>query len=577
VTSSSRLTAWVIIAAAMIAALAVYYPALDGAFISDDKALVLSNPAIRSIERSLAAFKGSYWEGLKDVAPYYRPLPLISYAINYSLAGKNPFSYHWTNLLLHGLNAGLAGLLVLGLVGSERHAPGSPTSFPWPVALAVGLLVAVHPLHSEPVAAVYGRPHQMAGFFSLLFLNLAVRGRLLLAVVALAGALLSKEAALGLPLLAPFALAAGRRAVRRTTPGKGREAEWVGPSPFWSMVMPAAVLGGYLFLRFDALGGWFDSTAVTRLDNPLVEAGAAGRLSGGISVLGRYAALWTWPSALCADRGFMATPLPDSLMDPTVILGASILVAGLALLIVLGWKGSSMALPLAAAGLVYLPASNLILLAPAQMAERFVYLPSVFLLVFAGSWIARSRQVSAEEVAGPPGWPFGKNLLLGAAIVLVIAGGARTFVRAGEFETDLNFYQSGAASCPDSAKSQFNFGNALMERGRDDEAIVAFRKAVEIAPWLAVAENNMGHAYLNLRRLEDAEDAFREAIRQEPKLLQPRLSLAGILYMRGKLGRALIETRAALGLNPTAQEKATLLEMEKSITERLGSAREESP
>lgn len=566
----------------LVAALAaaVYLPSLRGAFVSDDAILVAGNPAVRSWSRALASFGRAYWYGLKGVQPYYRPLPILSYAIDHSVAGLEPLAYHATNAALHAGCALLAALLVLGLGRPRPRLPGADEPRPeadagrhlhgsWTAGAAfAGALAAVHPLHSEPVAAIYGRPDLLAAFFTLAFMNLALRGRSLFALASLPLALLSKESAVGIPLLAPFALAAGTLWRRPASFSRRKAAAFT--------ILSLAILAGYLGLRAQAVGLHVDPKAYTFLDNPLVRAEGLERWLTPVAVLGRYAALWLRPARLCADRGFDTVPLVASAGDPHFIAGAAILVLGAVALMALAASRSVWALPLAAAGLTILPASNLVVLSPALMGERFVYLPSLLVCVLLGGIYA--RLAASPGRAGAPARASGGRTsarwgLHAAAAVLIAAASGRTYVRAADFHDDLSLYESAASACPRSAKAQYNLGNALSRAKRDAEAIEAFRAAISVAPWMAVAHNNMGTAYLNLGRFSEAEEAYRNAAHQSPELLSPHESLAGLLYQDGRLQASLQEARLALSLNPNPAEAAQLEELIRRIESRL----QESP
>jgi tetratricopeptide (TPR) repeat protein len=536
-----------------------YYPALSGAFISDDRVLVLENPATRSPGAALSSFGRSYWHGLKAVRPYYRPIPVLSYSVDRSLAGSRPFLFHATNLLLHAACAALAALLVLGLAartgdpGARFTRSGNPVASHAGAFLA-GALVAAHPLHTEPVAAIYGRPDLLAAAGGLLFLNLAVRGRYFTALAALAAALLSKESAAALPLLAPFAFALAARPRKRA-----RQAFLAG------LAGAAAVAFGYLLLRHQALGALMDPGAVNRLDNPLVEAEPLSRWLTPFGVVSRYARLWIWPSSLCADHGFDTVPLATGLGETHVLAGVALVAVALAGLILLTLRRSGWALPLAGALLAWLPASSLIVLSPVLMAERLVYLSSILLCVLAGGLYALLAVRAGGSSGGAAGWPFGRAGLHMILALVVIGLGGRTFLRASDFRSDLAFYGSAAQACPRSVKAQYNLGNALSRSGQLPEAAEAFERSVALAPWLGIARDNLGAAYLNMGRLDDAEAAYRGALEAEPALVVARASLAGILYMQGRLEEALKEVEEALAGAPSPGDAAQLEELARRI------------
>ncbi len=548
----------VLLAAALPAAIC-YAPALPGGFISDDTVLVAANPSIRSFPDALGSFRHSYWHGLKQVAPYYRPLVIVSFAVDYSVGGPRPFFYHVTNLLLHAACAALAGWLVLGLArirssggGGERGVAVAATAG----ACLAAALAATHPIHSEPSAAIYGRPDLLAAALGLAFLNLAVRGRFAGALLCLAAALFAKESVIVLPLLAPFAFALGGRVGARRPALVGA-------------ISGGALLALYLAIRRAVLGGLSDPAALSRLDNPLLVSGTSESWLTPFSVIARYAGLWLWPAGLCGDRGFDTVPLAAGPGDAHFLAGAALLVAALALLVLLAARRSPWALLLAAALVTYAPASNLLLLAPALMAERFVYLPSILLCALAGAAYARLAGETGEGALALPGWPFGRGGLHAVAALLILVAGARTFVRAGDFRDEIGFYGSAVSACPRSAKAQYNLGNALAREGRHPEALVAYGAAVRIAPWLGIAHTNLGNSFLALHRLEEAERAYRDAIGVSPDLMNPHASLAGVLYMSGRLEEALGEVRIAIALSSRAEDEAQLREMERRIADRL--------
>ena len=55
-------------------------------------------------------------------------------------------------------------------------------------------------------------------------------------------------------------------------------------------------------------------------------------------------------------------------------------------------------------------------------------------------------------------------------------------------------------------------GNAIVEQGKLEEAIEAYKKAISITPDYAEAYSNMGNAFKDQGRLEEAIFAFKKAI-----------------------------------------------------------------
>ncbi len=125
---------------------AVFANGFRGALVFDDVFAILNNASIRQL-----------WPiGPVLVAPIGattacgRPLLNLSFAVNYYFGGENPWGYHAVNLSIHIL----AALLLFGVLRRSFRLPalrdrlgGAAT----PLALAITLLWAVHPLQTESV------------------------------------------------------------------------------------------------------------------------------------------------------------------------------------------------------------------------------------------------------------------------------------------------------------------------------------------------------------------------------------------------------------------------------------------
>ncbi|MFP6588912.1 MAG: hypothetical protein VCE12_00155 [Candidatus Latescibacterota bacterium] len=81
--------------------LIVYANSLDSGFYFDDHHSIERNTAIRSLAAIPTYFvDGGAFSADPDVS-MYRPLLLVSYALNHALGGVDPVGYHLVNVLLH--------------------------------------------------------------------------------------------------------------------------------------------------------------------------------------------------------------------------------------------------------------------------------------------------------------------------------------------------------------------------------------------------------------------------------------------------------------------------------------------
>ena len=131
---------WVILLAV---GLALYAGTLWNGFVWDD--LLTAVPS-RPLGEVLTQRTGMY----------YRPLVMLSFALDRAVWGDLPAGFHLTNLLLHVAAAGLLATLAAA-VGLGAGA-----------SLAAALVFLAHPVQSEAVTYVSGRTDVLCALFALL-------------------------------------------------------------------------------------------------------------------------------------------------------------------------------------------------------------------------------------------------------------------------------------------------------------------------------------------------------------------------------------------------------------------------
>lgn len=128
----------------------VYGASLSNRFVAwDDNYVINFNPVVRgfSVDHLVKTFTTFVDPEL------YNPLTFISYQLDYTIGGLKPFIFHFTNLLLHTLNAILVAWFLYVL--SKRG---------W-LSIVAAILFAVHPLNVEAVAWASARKDVLSTFF----------------------------------------------------------------------------------------------------------------------------------------------------------------------------------------------------------------------------------------------------------------------------------------------------------------------------------------------------------------------------------------------------------------------------
>src|SRR3989338_4339066 len=174
----------------------VFSNSLKNDFAWDDQFLIKDNPHIKNWRYLPRMFMGQLYEGDGLGSNFYRPLQLVSLAVDYRVWGLNPFGYHLTSLLLHIFNSALVYLVVYAVAMSPGIAFFTALFFS--VAPAISGITFYTPARSDLLMALFV-------FLSLLsFLKYRRDNRkpyYLASILFFILSLLSKEAAIMLPLL----------------------------------------------------------------------------------------------------------------------------------------------------------------------------------------------------------------------------------------------------------------------------------------------------------------------------------------------------------------------------------------
>ncbi len=155
----------------VLATVAAYCNSFTVPFLFDDIPSTVENPTIRRLWPigPILLPPGHY------AAVQRRPMINASLAINYAISGEKSWSYHAFNLAAHAL----AALVLFGIVRRTLLLPRGRERFgraATPLAAAVALLWAVHPLLTDAVTYIIQRTEVFCGLFYLLTLYCTIRG-----------------------------------------------------------------------------------------------------------------------------------------------------------------------------------------------------------------------------------------------------------------------------------------------------------------------------------------------------------------------------------------------------------------
>ncbi len=489
---------WLIPAGIGLLAFLLFLPSIDYDFTFDDGVIVARNPAVQEWGHWKLVLFSDYWPSSQTAL--YRPLTILSFALERLIHGSEPSGFHLVNVVLHSLVSVFVLFITLELTKSG-----------WGALLAAALF-AVHPLHSEVVCGIVGRAELLSSLFALcailLYLRRARRGkssRFTTAWVSLLFflGLCSKENVIVLPMLLLL------WELSRNDQKRSAAALRLFRQPaFWGLLTAAL---GYLLLRMMALGG-FRAPLIPNppfVENPLSAEQAATRIISGVADQAHGLLLHVIPFPLVADYSYRTLQLHSHWYAPGFLVMAAAAIGAAGLWLSRGRTTSNLALGSAWYLVAVLPASNIPFIIGTIFAERLFYFPSVgFCICVAVLWEMVARRSLREWTV--PRELFGR-MVLGFGTLLILTLCVLTAYRSPAWRNDLALFTDTVAKAPENVKARLWLGDAFVKSGNPAAAVEQYQKALEIYPKYAAAGANMVVPLSQLRRLNEAIEAGERA------------------------------------------------------------------
>lgn len=511
----------IVLALSLVSSFVIYGNGISGEFVFDDVTVVQNRGDLKNPDNFWNLFVSPYHQNMPKTG-LYRPLTMVSYALNHFIFGSSPTSFHVINIIIHALNSFLVFWLINYLFKSK------------PLAFLSFLLFLLHPIHTEAVTSIVGRAELWAFLWSMLAVCFWFKERRILAATYFLLALTSKESAL---TILPIIFFTELFLFKKKIYGIAKK--------FLYFVAPLTIYSG---LRYLALGRYFlGDVTTTIIENPLRFMPLQERVLTAFKVLYMYLERLIWPVHLSADYSYNTILPVSSFVDPAFITGAGFFGVLLWVLVSKRTGNRSVAEGFGGARPIYmfssliflfpyLMVSNLIFPVGTIMGERLMYFPSLgFVIVLAFGLV---------KLVEKGGW-FKKigHLII---IVLVCFYGVRTFVRNRDWQNHRTLFFAALKESPnsqitrnalagvyirsnewDKAKEQLGISrsihedNALLQNlfgvvadheGNYALAEEKYKRSLELNPDTTVSDINLAELYLRQGRFEEAGHYFLKVI-----------------------------------------------------------------
>jgi hypothetical protein len=429
----------------------------------------------------------------------YRPLSLVTFAVEYQFFGESPTVSHFINVVLYALTGMLLYLVVLQFFHNKSTSEG------YFIALATAMLFLAHPIHTEAVANIKGRDEIMAllGSLGALYfaMKYALKGdfvQLIFAGICFFLGILSKENTITFLAVIPLAIFTFTKT----------EASKIGISTSVLVAFAAA----FLIIRSSILGDAANLTANANMElmnNPYlkwtgsqyVDFSSGEKFGTIFYTLGKYLVLLIFPHPLTHDYYPPQIPMM-TFADGQVIFTLLIYIgAGIYALMRLPKKD-----PIAF-GVIYFIAtlsvvSNLVFPIGTNMGERFMFMPSVGVCLIAAVLL---HKLTNKKIAN---WSDLK-LALPIIALFLVGFSLKTVVRNMAWKNNYTLFSTDIQTSINSAKLNNSMAgitseeaikpeNAAKKQQMLNDAIRYGLKARELHPTYANPNVIIGNAYLYL-------------------------------------------------------------------------------
>ena len=462
----------------------------------------------------------------------YRPFTLIMFAIEYEIFGKSPNAaslFHLFNVLWFAVTCVVLYILLLKLLKYKQNGKNTEGGYSAEMlAFATTILFTAHPIHTEVVANIKGRDEiiTLLGSLTAVWFSLKAfeKGGILnqiLAAVLFFIALLAKENAVTFVVIVPLIY-------------------WFFIKTDWGtafkQVLPFAISTVlFLILRGSVIGYKFgdeqnelmNNPYLKLVDNQYISFEIGEKMATIIFTLGKYIQLLIFPHPLTHDY----YPRHIGIMNFSDI-GVILSVLGYGVLIFLmvkNWQSRSIiSFGIAFFLLTLSLVSNIVFPVGTNMAERFMFMPSVGFCLVAAYFLLEMptilRGVSFKTKMG----------ILGVITVLF---SLKTVTRNVDWKDDFTLFTHDVKISENSAKVQCSAGGKMIEHAKEltdktqkdamiNEAMGHLRRSSEIHPTFKSPYLLLGNAYVYLENYEKAVPEYLKALKCDPNFKDAKNNIA---------------------------------------------------
>ena len=484
-------TSFLIVSFLIILNVIVFSGNLNSDFVWDDFTFIRGNSVIEklSLENLIKIFNPA-----SEKIAIYKPVTILSFAIDYAVGRGDPFPFHLNNLILHIMNTIIIYVISGRLMGNR-----------W-AGFISAVIFAIHPARTPSVVWISERKDVLSGFFFLLtyllymkYIENKNKFIYIISIFAFILAILSKPSTITLPVILFLQDYFFRKDF-------SLKKNWASYIPFFLISMIFA------YLQLFVMEGVMPEKGEKYLSLNALEI-----IVTILLMYGKYIIMFIIPwnlKIIYIDAHYIKIlPLTDVIIFPLVILLI------IAVTIFLWKKQKFIAFGVLWFIIVLLPALYCYYY-PVSMATRYLYLPSIGLSFIIAYLLYKLYELKI----------YGKYISTGVLIIIIIVFSTITIRDNTAWKNTVTLWEKATKENPDCPGAEKNLASAYIDEKEYDKAIkqllmIISKPYKDYTTYMLLAQ-----AYEDKGDFKSALNTYEEAIKCYPENLYAYIRAGTIYY-----------------------------------------------
>ncbi len=486
--------------------------ALDDGYVTVTTPEHPNNPKIEKGFKGIPEIFTTHYIESKQQSFEYRPLVLVTFAVEYQFFGSNPHISHFINVLIYAITCIMLFLILCRLFNNYHLI------FP----LLTTLLFLAHPIHTEVVTSIKCRDELLSFLFGMLSLYFILKNietkkltHVFMSILFLLMAILCKKTAILFIVFIPITLYFFSSIKLKQL-------------LFFCVTLLFAITCATLLKKF-MLNSITSHREFAFFENPLYyETNLLTRIPLSFYTIGYYIKLLIFPFSLCCYYGYNVIPL-TGLGSPFVIASGLFYL----LITIYAFKKIAQKSILSYSIIIFLlgisPFANMITPIPGIVGERFVYFASFGFCMASAYLLLTFFKINIKDNSNTNSfWNKIQNIKFSAKVflsIILIIYSSLTISRNNKWKDEITLFRNDVKHFKNSCNLHYLIGNNLYPKifttpngaTRDSiikettfhykQAVLLMIEGVKKYPADFTTLNNIGTIYINI---------FNDAITAQP-------------------------------------------------------------